>query len=70
MVNLRNDVYDFENMEDLKSFFAPLFPDKLDSLIEGIKKSFKERDDVSKKLNKLQFVKKCECELNRILKKE
>jgi len=69
MENMRNDVYDFNNMKDLKTFFAPLFPGTLDSLIEGVKRNFKKRDKVSKSLNKLQSIKKCECELNRILKK-
>jgi len=65
----RTDLYTFLRMKDLKAYYTGLIPDNiLRSMIEKLKKDFKKRKGVPAKLNNLQFLKKCEWELNRILK--
>lgn len=63
--------YTFINMKDLKNFFSNFFTKKfINKKIKEFKKEFIPRPGNNKELNKLQFLKKCEWEFNRMIKGE
>lgn len=63
--------YTFINIKDLKTFFSGYFTKKfINKKIKEMKKEFIPRPGNDKDLNKLQFLKKCEWEFNRMIKEE
>ena len=63
--------YTFTKMKDLINFFKAHFAeDEIKAKIAELKKGFVVRPQLSKKTNRLQFIKKCEWALSRELKSE
>ncbi len=69
MDNKRQNQYAFTSQRDLIAFFADTLQKKtIKETIRNTKKKFKIRSDVSRELNRLQLLKKCEWELVRLSK--
>lgn len=71
MNDKRNNRYTFTSMKGLKTFFSGMFPkDVIESTINELEKDFKKREGTSNYIHRLQFIKKCEWELNKKSKNE
>lgn len=58
-------------MRDLTTFFGAALPKRIiREVIETARKAFSERTDVSRESNHLQFLRKCEHGLMKLVKKE
>lgn len=66
----RTGSYSFSSEKDLIAFFTQLLPkEKILNIINTCKKAFVSRGETRKTELDLQFLKKCECELVRYLRK-
>ncbi len=66
----RNDRYTFQSQRDLMTFFSGALPKSvIKDTIREVKKNYVKRLDISKTLDRLQFLKKCEWELVRLSRK-
>jgi len=69
MLERRNDNYSFTAQKDLIAFFEPLIPRKIiKKIINEMQQNFTARKDSPESDTRLQFLKKVECELNRIVR--
>lgn len=65
----RTDRYTFTSLKGLMKYFrAWMEKDEIQEVIDGAKKGFQARSGVSREVTELQFIKKCEYILVRLLR--
>jgi len=65
----RQNLYSFTSQRDLAAFFSGTLPKKvIKETIKSLRKSFIKRTNVSRTVNHLQFLKKCEYALVKLSK--
>ena len=70
MNNNRQETYSFRTQKDLIAYFSDIIPPKqIKNIIKKMKGTFIKRPEALGKIEKMQFLKKCEWELVRHVKK-